>query len=48
MAIDDDDRVRDAYRGGKCERLAAIKAKYDPDNVFRKNPNTRPANASGR
>ncbi|ORV62062.1 hypothetical protein AWC06_11870 [Mycobacterium fragae] len=42
MAVDDDDRVRDAYRGGKYERLATIKAKYDPDNIFCNNPNIPP------
>jgi FAD/FMN-containing dehydrogenase len=46
MAVDDDDRVRDAYRGGKYERLAEIKAKYDPDNIFHKNPNILPANGT--
>jgi FAD/FMN-containing dehydrogenase len=44
MAVDDDDRVRDAYRGGKYERLAMIKAKYDPANIFNSNPNIQPAN----
>jgi FAD/FMN-containing dehydrogenase len=43
MAIDDDDRVKEAYRGGKYERLAKIKSKYDPGNIFNKNPNICPA-----
>ena len=48
MALDDDDRVRDAYRNGKYERLATIKAKYDPDNIFNSNPNIQPAKVVGR
>jgi FAD/FMN-containing dehydrogenase len=43
MAVDDDDRVHDAYRGGKYERLALIKSKYDPDNIFCNNPNIMPS-----
>lgn len=43
MAVDDGDRVQDAYRGGKYERLAMIKSKYDTDNIFCNNPNIRPA-----
>jgi FAD/FMN-containing dehydrogenase len=37
-------RVRDAYPGSTWERLTAIKARYDPTNLFRLNQNIPPAN----
>jgi FAD/FMN-containing dehydrogenase len=43
MSVDDDHRVRDVYSGDKYEKLRAIKAKYDPQNIFAKNPNIPPA-----
>jgi hypothetical protein len=36
------DRVRETY-GHKYERLTAIKAKYDPHNIFHRNVNIKPA-----
>jgi FAD/FMN-containing dehydrogenase len=48
MTADEGHRVRAAY-GGNYDRLTAIKAKYDPRNVFRVNQNVAPAPAvSGR
>jgi FAD/FMN-containing dehydrogenase len=42
--LDDEgeDRVRAAYPGKTWDRLAAIKAKYDPTNLFRLNQNIPP------
>jgi FAD/FMN-containing dehydrogenase len=42
MAGDDQDRIRDNY-AGNYDRLAAVKATYDPDNVFHLNQNIAPA-----
>jgi hypothetical protein len=36
------ERVQATYRGN-YDRLAAIKARYDPENVFRVNQNVAPA-----
>jgi FAD/FMN-containing dehydrogenase len=43
-----DDRVRSAYPGRTWERLAAIKSKYDPANLFHLNQNVPPAIAEHR
>jgi FAD/FMN-containing dehydrogenase len=39
---DDTSRVREAYGDDTYRRLAAVKAKYDPDNVFHNNKNIPP------
>jgi FAD binding domain-containing protein/berberine-like enzyme len=36
-------RIRDAYPGSTWDRLAAIKGRYDPTNLFRLNQNIPPA-----
>jgi FAD/FMN-containing dehydrogenase len=43
LADEAEERVRAAYPGETWERLAAVKAVYDPDNVFRRNQNIAPA-----
>jgi FAD/FMN-containing dehydrogenase len=39
---DDTSRVGEAYGDDLLRRLAEVKAKYDPDNVFRNNANIQP------
>ena len=46
LADEGDARVRAAYPGATWERLAAIKARYDPTNLFRLNQNVRPHSGS--
>ena len=41
------ERVRAAYGAAAYERLAALKRRYDPDNVLRLNQNVEPAGSAG-
>jgi FAD/FMN-containing dehydrogenase len=43
MPEDEAQRVSGGAYGPNYERLAKLKAKYDPDNLFRQNQNIRPA-----
>ena len=40
---DDASRVREAYGDDTYRRLAEVKVKYDPDNVFHNNKNIQPS-----
>ena len=43
LEADDPSGVQRAYPGATGERLARVKAKYDPDNLFHRNHNVAPA-----
>ena len=45
MAEDDQDRIRANYKGN-YDRLAEIKRRYDPGNLFRHNQNIAPSGAA--
>jgi hypothetical protein len=45
MMEEGEDRIKATY-GDNYEKLTAIKAKYDPDNLFRVNQNIKPAMAA--
>jgi FAD/FMN-containing dehydrogenase len=46
LAEGEDARIQETY-GAKFDRLQMIKNKYDPNNLFRRNANIRPAAATG-
>jgi hypothetical protein len=43
LSAEGEERVRAAYPGSTWDRLASVKARYDPDNLFRLNQNIAPA-----
>lgn len=46
LGHDGKDRIREAYPGATWDRLTAIKARYDPTNLFRLNQNIQPSAAN--
>ena len=43
LADEGEERIRAAYPGSTWDRLAEVKARYDPTNLFRLNQNIQPA-----
>lgn len=42
LGVESEDGIRAAYPGSTWDRLAEIKSRYDPDNIFRLNQNIPP------